>query len=77
MDQGLFGKYLVTIRKRENEQNEIISFIKENSGVELLPNEIVLKKKNLSFQTSSVKKMVLQSKKIDILLQEKGYYVKF
>ena len=39
-------------------------------------NEIIIEKKTISFQTSSVKKMLLKKKSIQDFLQEKGYIVK-
>lgn len=76
MDQGLFGKYIVALTKRKNEQEELTLYIKDHSGVELTSEELQISHKKISIQTSSVKKMVLQNKKIESLLQAKGYSVR-
>jgi len=73
MDQGLFGKYRREINTRKNTINEIIDCIKELTGVVLDPSEIVLKKKTISFQTSSVKKSILQTTKCKEILHQKGF----
>jgi len=75
MDQGLFRKYTLELNKRNNTLNEIIDCLKQETGVVLDPSEIILKKKIISFQTSSVKKSILQTMKCKELLQKKGFIV--
>jgi hypothetical protein len=76
MEQGLFGKYAVALSQRKNKQEEIIAFIEKETGVILGTEEIVLQKNNISFQTSSVKKVLLRKKSIEDFLKEKGYIIK-
>lgn len=73
MDQDLFKKYTKTLIQRKSQLDDIIIFIKQETGVELLPEEISIKKNKLSFQTSSVKKILLRNKNIEDFLYKKGY----
>ncbi len=76
MNDGLFTKYLSVIKKRQSVVQDIIEHITKESGVTLTQEEIIIEKKTISFQTSSVKKMLLKKKSIQDFLQEKGYIVK-
>jgi len=76
MNEGLFTKYLSVIKKRQSTVQGIIEYIFKESGITLIQEEIVIEKKTISFQTSSVKKMLLKKKSIQCFLQEKGYTVK-
>ena len=51
--------------------------IQEITGVILEKEEINISKKNITIQTSSVKRSLLSQKKIKELLKEKGYELKF
>lgn len=75
MDQGLFGKYNRVVLERKNKVEEIIDFIKKETGATIEKDEVVLKKNIVSFQVSSVKKVVLQKKSIKDFLEGKGYIV--
>ena len=75
MDQGLFGKYNRVVLERKNKVEEIIDFIKKETGATIEKDEVVLKKNTVSFQVSSVKKVVLQKKSIKDFLEGKGYIV--
>jgi hypothetical protein len=75
MDNGLFNKYDTFLQQRENTVQELIIYIQETTGVLLTKEEIVLTKKSVTFQTSSVKKTVLIKKNTKDLLKKKGYIV--
>jgi hypothetical protein len=76
MDNGLFNKYDTFLQQRENIVQELIIYIQETTGVLLTKEEIVLTKKSVIFQTSSVKKNVLIKKNTKDLLKKRGYIVK-
>lgn len=76
MDQGLFGKYQKTLTQRKNILDEIISFIEQDTTVKLTEEEIIIQKKTISFQTSSVKRIILRKKSVEEFLQKKGYLLK-
>lgn len=73
MDTGLFEKYSKVLHKQSSQKKEIIDFIELTCGALFSEEEIVIQKKKLAFQTSSVKKMVLQNKSITDFFIEKGY----
>lgn len=75
MDQGLFQKYAVTIKKEKDKKEEIITFIEKETGAKLFPEEIIIQKNKISFQVSSVKRILLKKKSIENFLQEKKYIV--
>lgn len=76
MNEGLFAKYIHAIKKRSNSLEEIVEYIEKETGVLLVQDEIVLQKKTISFQTSSVKKVLLRKQSIQEFLKGKGYVVK-
>lgn len=76
MDENLFLKHLVNINKRKNNKEEIILYIKENTGVELDESTITLSKKIVTLHTSSVVKQRLFQKNITEILKQKGYTLK-
>lgn len=76
MNEGLFAKYVHAIKKRNTSLEEIIEYIEKETGVLLVQDEIVLQKKTISFQTSSVKKVLLRKQSIQEFLKGKGYTVK-
>lgn len=73
MEQRLFGKYTKVLLQRKSIVVEIIEYIKKETGVEILEEEIELQKGIITFRVSSVKKQVLHSKKIQEYLQKKKY----
>ena len=75
MDQGLFGKYIKTLTVRKNKQEEVISYVQQETGITLLEEEFTLQKNTISFHITSVKKMILQKHSITELLKKKGYNV--
>jgi hypothetical protein len=76
MNEGLFEKYSKVIKKRQSEKEEILTLLKEITGVLFNEDEIVIKNKIISFSVSSVKKTILLQKNIQPKFQEKGYIVK-
>lgn len=76
MDQGLFGKYVKVLVQRKNILDEIIEYTQQETGVILNSMEIIISKKTISFQTSSVKKVLLRKKSIEDFLKKKGYTLK-
>ena len=77
MDDGLFGKYGKLLTVRNTALEEIRTYIKKETGVILEQEEIILTKKTLSFQTSSVKKTTLRKKSVIEFLTTKGYTIKW
>ena len=77
MEDGLFGKYGKLLTVRNNTLEEIRIYIKKETGVILKSEEIILTKKIISFQTSSVKKTILRKKSIIEFLTIKGYTIKW
>jgi hypothetical protein len=77
MDLNLFGKYAAVLVKQKNKKDEIIECIEKETGITFFSEEIVIQKQIISFQTSSVKKMMLRKKSCEEALKEKGYSVKF
>lgn len=76
MDQGLFKKHIINLQKIKDEKQEVLILIKEISGIELQENEVLVSKKNITLQISSVKRSFLLQKKVKELLKEKGYETK-
>ena len=76
MDESLFIKHAIQIRKQKNSKEEIISYIKEKIGVELQEEMFSVSKKEVTFSTSSVIKQKLFQKNIVKVLEEKGYITK-
>jgi hypothetical protein len=73
MDPGLFAKHFFQIKKAHDIKNEVLVYIQEKTGVELFSEEVMITKKKVTIQTSSVKRMILIQKNIKKLLEEKGY----
>ena len=73
MDQGLFHKYAVTIKKEHDKKEELLMFIEKEIGVRLLPEEVIIQKNKISFQVSSVVRILIQKKSIGEFLKQKGY----
>ncbi len=77
MDESLFVKHLIQIKKQKNSKEEIINYIKENTGIELSGEMITILKKQISFNVSSVVKQKLHQNNINKVLEEKGYSTRF
>ena len=77
MDQGLFKKHILSLQKSKDEKIIVILYIKEISGIELQENEVIISKKKITIQTTSVKRSYLLRAKIKEELQLKGYVVGF
>lgn len=76
MDNGLFGKYANVLVERKNKIDEIIDFITQETNIVLYKEEIIIKKNIISFQTSSVKKVLLRKKSIEEFLERKGLQIR-
>lgn len=73
MDQGLFAKYLRKIESHTKNKEELISFLTEETGIEVEDRELSLEGKKIHLAISSVKKASLLKKGIRSLLEQKGY----
>lgn len=73
MNEGLFEKYSKVLKQKQSEKEEVITILKEITGIDFIQEEIVVQKKTISFHTSSVKKSIVLQKNIQSKLQEKGY----
>lgn len=76
MDQGLFKKYTIQIKKNIDIKEEICSLILEKTNIPIQIQEITILKKIITIHTTSTKRSLLIQKKVSELLQEKGYTVK-
>jgi hypothetical protein len=77
MDEGLFKKYSVRIQEQQDSKKQILTYIKEKTGVVLEAEEVALSKKEVIICTTSVKKSRLSQKNIKVLLEENGYRLKW
>lgn len=77
MDESLFVKHFLQIKKQKNTKEEVLVCIKEKTGIELQEEMITVSKKQVVFQISSVIKQKLFQKNITKILEEKGYTTKF
>jgi hypothetical protein len=73
MEESLFSKHILQIKKQKNKKEEVINFIKEKTGIFLQSEDITITKKNITFSTSSVVKQKLHQKNIQTILLEHGY----
>ena len=76
MEKSLFEKHLSFVKKRKNNKEEILSFIKEKTGILLDEKEISLSKKEINLVVSSVKKARLIQKGAPEIIKQKGYTLK-
>jgi hypothetical protein len=76
MEEALFKKHLINIKNQKNNKEEISSYIKEKTGIELNEEDIILSKKQIKLNISSVIRQKLFQKKITDLLKQKGYSLK-
>lgn len=77
MDESLFIKHLIQIKKQKNSKEEILIYIKETTDIELEEEMITVSKKQVKFNVSSVLKQKLHQKNVSKVLEEKGYITKF
>ena len=73
MELGLFQKYNKVLTQQLLQKKEIIDFIKQETGVIFTEQEFIIQKNKILFQTSSVKKTILQNKNVITFLIQKGY----
>jgi type II secretory pathway component PulL len=73
MDEGLFSKHLLQLRKQKDAKTKIISFLEEKTGVSLEEKDFDISNKTVHLQVSSVKKAKLLQKNSGGLLSELGY----
>lgn len=73
MDEGLFARHAVQLRKRKDVKVEIIGLVKKETGIVLQEDEFSISKKHVTLYLSSVKKSMLASKNIKALLESRGY----
>ncbi len=77
MDQGLFKKYSKVLSIQRSEKEEIIQFIQTTTGVIFHEEELVIQKNKIRFNTTSVKKTILQRKEVKEFLVSKKYTLIF
>jgi hypothetical protein len=73
MDESLFIKHLIQIKKQKNSKEGLLTYIKEKIGIELQEEMITISKKTVTFTVSSVIQQKLHQKNISKVLEEKGY----
>ncbi len=73
MDEGLFARHALQIGKQRDAKGELISSIKETTGISVEESEIVISKKQVTLHVSSVKKSKLLQKNLKGLLEAQGY----
>ena len=76
MEEGLFHRYNNQIKKQKSEKFEVISIIKEISGIDLDEKSITVSNKEIKINTSSVLKQKIFQKKVSELLKQKGFILK-
>jgi hypothetical protein len=72
MDESLFIKHFLQIKKQKKSKEEVLNYIKEKTGIILQEEMITVSKKQIIFQISSVIKQKLFQKDIVKVLEEKG-----
>lgn len=77
MDESLFLKHFLQIKKQKDSKDEVLSYIQEKTDIVLQNEMISVSKKQITFQVSSVIKQKLFQKNINKILEEKGYVVRF
>jgi hypothetical protein len=77
MDESLFIKHFLQIKKQKKSKEEVLNYIKEKTGIILQEEMITVSKKQIIFQISSVIKQKLFQKDIVKVLEEKGYTTRF
>ncbi|MDB5259915.1 MAG: hypothetical protein JWN37_146 [Candidatus Nomurabacteria bacterium] len=76
MDLGLFEKHIKALINQKKTKEQIINEIKEKTGVSLKEEEIQVTKKEVSLNTTSVKKSLLFQKGIKKILEENKFTLK-
>lgn len=76
MDIGLFAKYAVQINIQKSKVSDLLTCIKEVTGIEILEEEVSLQKNIVVFSVSSVVRSRLVKKEVKEALSGKGYLVK-
>lgn len=72
MDEGLFLKHIRTIKEASSLQQQCIDDIYTTTGILINSNEIVVFKKKITLQVSSVKRSSLIQKGIQEYCSSKG-----
>jgi hypothetical protein len=76
MDESLFKKHLINIKRQQDKKEEVIFYIKEKTGIEIEGKDLIISKKEITFNLSSVIRQKLFQKNLENLLKEKGYTLK-
>ncbi len=76
MEEGLFSKYLKTLRERNTAKEEVIAATLEKTGIRLDESELSISKTQITLSTSSVKKTTLFQKGMKEAVEEIGYTLK-
>lgn len=76
MEEALFTKHLIEIKKQKNNKKEVILIVKEKTGIVLKEKEVFLSKKEVVFHVSSVKRSKITQKRIIEILKQEGYVLK-
>lgn len=64
MDESLFAKHFQSIKNQKNKKEEVINLIKNETGVGLSNEEIIISKNAVEIQTTSVKRSKLTQKNV-------------
>ena len=73
MDESLFVKHFLQIKRQKDSKEELRNYIKEKTGIELEEGMVEVSKKKVTLHLSSVVKQKLHQKNIVEVLKEKGY----
>lgn len=76
MDPKLFSRHITHLKNVQDEKNILIEKIYKETNVLLDDKEILLSKKEISLRISSVKRMILNSKKLGDIVKKEGYVLK-
>ena len=77
MDEGLFAKHISRYHTHKATKHSLAALIEEKTGVLLEEGEYEVSGKQVTLQTSSVKKNTLIRKGIEGILTEAGYRLTF
>lgn len=75
MNEGLFSKYSKVLQEKKSEKKEVLQLLFSISGIIFNEEEITVHKKNISFNTSSVKKSFIVQKNIKSKIEAMGYTI--
>ncbi len=73
MDGSLFSKIQSLIDIKTKEKNEVISFLKEKTGIEIKEEQIEIKGKKVFLYLDSNQKILFIKNKGDSFIKEKGF----